>query len=64
MVESITILGGKGKQGEVEPVARLELRMGDLVSVVGATGSGKTTLIIDIEFFAGGSSPTASGWRF
>jgi ABC-type lipoprotein export system ATPase subunit len=58
MVENITILGGRGKHGEVEPVARLDLRMGDLVSVVGATGSGKTTLINDIELFADGNTPT------
>ena len=52
MIETITILGGHGKSGAPEPVRRLDLRMGDVVSIVGPTGSGKTTLINDIELFA------------
>ena len=32
--------------------------MGDVVSIVGPTGSGKTTLINDIELFANGNTPT------
>lgn len=32
--------------------------MGDVVSIVGATGSGKTTLINDIELFADGNTPS------
>jgi len=32
--------------------------MGDVVSIVGPKGSGKTTLINDIELFADGSTPT------
>jgi len=57
-IESITILGGNGKAGEPEPVGRLDLRMGDVVSIVGPTGSGKTTLINDIELFADGTTPS------
>ena len=49
MIEQITILGGAGKKNEPEPVRRIDLRMGDVVSIVGPTGSGKTTLINDIE---------------
>lgn len=52
MIQSITILGGHGKSGEPEPVKKIELNMGDVVSIVGPTGSGKTTLINDIELFA------------
>ncbi len=58
MVNSITIIGGRGKNGAAEGVERLELKMGDVVSIVGPTGSGKTTLINDLELFADGSTPT------
>ncbi len=58
MIESITILGGRGKDGTSEPVDRIDLRMGDVVSVVGPTGSGKTTLINDLELFAYANTPT------
>ena len=58
MIEAITILGGHGKSGEPEAVQRIDLRMGDVVSIVGPTGSGKTTLINDIELFADANTPT------
>ncbi len=58
MIESITILTGRGKTSAREAVDRLDLRMGDVVSIVGPTGSGKTTLINDIELFADGTTPT------
>jgi len=58
MIQNITILGGHSRNGEVEPVQRIELKMGDVVSVVGPTGSGKTTLINDIELFANANTPT------
>jgi ABC-type lipoprotein export system ATPase subunit len=59
MINSITILGGRGRSGEAEGVQRIELRMGDVVSVVGPTGSGKTTLINDLELFAFANTPSA-----
>jgi ABC-type lipoprotein export system ATPase subunit len=58
MIDSITILGGRGRSGEAEEVRRIELRMGDVVSVVGPTGSGKTTLINDLELFAFANTPS------
>lgn len=58
VIEHITILQGHGRDGRKDAVERLELRMGDVVSVVGRTGSGKTTLINDIELFADGDTPT------
>jgi len=58
MIETITILGGAGKTGEPEAVRRIDLRMGDVVSIVGPTGSGKTTLINDIELLADANTPT------
>lgn len=58
MIQHITLLGGCSKTGQPEPVTRVELKMGEVVSIVGPTGSGKTTLINDIELFADGTTPT------
>ncbi|MGD1016627.1 MAG: ATP-binding cassette domain-containing protein [Roseiarcus sp.] len=57
-IEQISILGGHGRDGAPDAIARLDLQMGDVVSVVGRTGSGKTTLINDIELFADADTPT------
>jgi len=57
-IESISILGGAGRDGTPEPVSRLDLRMGDVASVVGPTGSGKTALINDIGLFADRDTPS------
>ena len=57
-IHTITILGGHGKAGGKEAIDRIDLRMGDVVSIVGPTGSGKTTLINDIELFADANTPT------
>ena len=58
MIDMIAILGGHGRSGEVEAVRRIDLAMGDVVSIVGPTGSGKTTFINDIELFADANTPT------
>ena len=58
MIETITIIGGHARTGEPEPVEKIDLKMGDVVSVVGPTGSGKTTLINDLELFADENTPT------
>jgi ABC-type lipoprotein export system ATPase subunit len=58
MFDTITVLGGRGKDGTAEPVSRVDFRMGDVVTIVGPTGSGKTTLINDIELLAAGNTPT------
>jgi ABC-type lipoprotein export system ATPase subunit len=57
-INQISILAGHGRDGTPDAVPRLDLHMGDVVSVVGRTGSGKTTLINDIELFADGNTPT------
>jgi ABC-type lipoprotein export system ATPase subunit len=58
MIEDISILAGRSRSGEPEAVPRIDLRMGDVVSVVGPTGSGKTTLINDLELFAFANTPS------
>ena len=57
-IRKITVFGGKGKDGTKEAVERFELKMGDIVSIVGPTGCGKTTLINDIELFANRNTPS------
>ena len=58
MIEHITVIGGRGRTGEPEGVERVEFAMGDVAAIVGPTGSGKTTLINDIELFADANTPT------
>jgi ABC-type lipoprotein export system ATPase subunit len=58
MIETITIFGGHSRDGKPEAVQRIDLKMGDVVSIVGPTGSGKTTFINDIELFANGNTQT------
>lgn len=57
-IESITILGGIRKDGSPEEIPEVELRMGEVVSIVGHTGSGKTMLINDVEVFAHKNTPS------
>ncbi|MCX6273467.1 MAG: ATP-binding cassette domain-containing protein [Bacteroidetes bacterium] len=57
-INQITIIGGQGKDGKMEVVERFDLRMGDVISIVGPTGCGKTTLINDIELFASNNTPS------
>lgn len=56
-VAKVTIIGGRDKAGGREAV-RLELRPGDVVCVVGPTGSGKSRLLADIERLAQGDTPS------
>lgn len=58
MIHTITILGGCSRAGIPEAVERIDLKMGDVVSIVGPTGSGKTTLINDLELFADANTQT------
>ncbi|ADP69784.1 ABC transporter related protein [Rhodomicrobium vannielii ATCC 17100] len=56
-VRSLTILGGRDKKGEAERLD-LELRAGDVLCIVGPTGSGKSRLLADIECLAQGDTPS------
>lgn len=56
-VRTVTILGGKDKTGRAEEV-QVKLTVGDVVCVVGPTGSGKSRLLADIECLAQGDTPS------
>ena len=56
-VESLTILGGRDKSGRPENI-ELTLKPGDVVCIVGPTGSGKSRLLADIEWVAQQDTPT------
>jgi len=57
-VESIAVQGGRDKGGDPEPVRELTARVGEVVCIVGPTGSGKSRLLADIEWVARGDTPT------
>lgn len=73
-IKSLTIRGGRDKRGNVEDI-ELRIGLGDLVSIVGPTGSGKSRLLADIEWMAQRDTPTGrqilvddeippASWRF
>jgi len=73
-VEALTIIGGHDKSGAAEQL-ELTLKPGEVICIVGPTGSGKSRLLADIEWVAQGDTPTGrrilingevpdSKWRF
>ncbi len=56
-VESITIIGGTDKNGRKEDV-EITVKVGEIISIVGPTGSGKSRLLADIDWMAQGDTPT------
>lgn len=56
-VESLTIIGGFDKTGSAEEL-ELTLKPGEVICIVGPTGSGKSRLLADIEWVAQGDTPT------
>ena len=74
-VESLTIRPGRDKHGNPENFEEIIIKNGDIVSIVGPTGSGKSRLLADIEWTANYDTPTKRGvlingevadtkWRF
>jgi ABC-type lipoprotein export system ATPase subunit len=74
-VSTLTVRGGHDKDGNPEPVSELTLHAGEVVCIVGPTGSGKSRLLADIEWVAQGDTPTGrqvlldgevpqADWRF
>lgn len=57
VIKSIGILGGHDKDGNIENV-NLTIKLGEIISIVGPTGSGKSRLLEDIECIASGDTPT------
>jgi len=56
-IEKLTITGGINKKGEAENF-ELEINSGEIICIVGPTGSGKSRLLADIEWMAMGDTPT------
>jgi ABC-type lipoprotein export system ATPase subunit len=56
-IDSITIQGGVDKSGAAEEFV-LTVAPGEVVSIVGPTGSGKSRFLADIEWMAQGDTPT------
>ena len=57
-VQSITLLPGTHKDGSPEGFEGITISTGDVISIVGPTGSGKSRLLADIEWVAQGDTPT------
>jgi len=57
VIRTLTISGGSGKDGRSEADA-LTIRSGEIVCIVGPTGSGKSRLLADVECLAQGDTPS------
>jgi ABC-type lipoprotein export system ATPase subunit len=55
-IGSITVLGGFDKSGNREKIEELTISRGEIVGIVGPTGSGKSSVISDIEQMAQGDT--------
>ena len=58
-VTSISILPGSDKSGNHENFERLDINSGEIICIVGPTGSGKSRLLGDIEWVAQQDTPTS-----
>ncbi len=59
VVKTVTILPGRDKSGVEEMFEELVIRQGEIICIVGPTGSGKSRLLGDIEWVAQGDTPTS-----
>lgn len=51
-IKNITVLGGIDKSGQPEILREITIKQGEIIGIVGPTGSGKSQLISDIEQIA------------
>jgi len=56
-IRDITILGGRDKNEKLEEI-ELKISIGEIICIVGPTGSGKSRLLADIEWMAQRDTPT------
>lgn len=56
-LSSLTVRGGRDKTGRPEDLS-VTVRRGEIISIVGPTGAGKSRLLADIECLAAGDTPT------
>jgi len=57
-IKKITVVSGYGKNGEKELVEKVDFKIGNVISIVGPTGGGKTAFINDIALFANENTPS------
>ena len=57
-LDQLEIIAGRDKSGNPEQVERIHLKRGDLLAIVGPTGSGKSRFLADIEWLATGDTPS------
>ena len=58
IIEKLTLLPGTDKSGNKENFEKLEILKGEILCIVGPTGSGKSRLLADIEWTAQRDTPT------
>ncbi|HHE38122.1 MAG TPA: ATP-binding cassette domain-containing protein [Candidatus Cloacimonetes bacterium] len=58
-VKTVTILPGTDKSGNTERFENLVIKQGEVICIVGPTGSGKSRLLADIEWVAQNDTPTS-----